>query len=253
MARSRSPNREKAFKIFRDKKGEITSEEIAKILDEKVSNINCWRRLDRWKDRLKGKIGAPYANKNAINNNGGAPKKNQNNRKHGFYSKYLPAKVFDIFQDIESMDTLDILWNNIKLKYAAIINAQEIMFVKDQEDMTKELKKFKSQKEVVEGEEVEVYREEEYEIQFAWDKQANFLRAQSTAMGQLTNMIKKYEELLHTNWDTVTEEQKLRVERLKVQIENPELQHRKEVAEKKHEFEKEKFEHAKEMDELKAW
>lgn len=252
MGRQRSPNRDKAFEIYKQNNGRISSQKIADILNENLNNINSWRSQDKWSKRIN-KVGAPYGNANAINNNGGAPKKNQNSRKHGFYSKYLPAKVFDIFEDIEHMDPLDILWNNIKLKYAAIINSQKIMYVKDHDDMTKELKKTKSQSELVDGESIEIYREEEYEIQFAWDKQATFLNAQSRAMAQLTKMIKQYDEMLHANWDTATEEQKLRVERLKVQINNPELQHRKEVAEKKLQLEKERFEHQKRIDESKVW
>ncbi|PDY08015.1 hypothetical protein COM83_33505, partial [Bacillus cereus] len=34
-----------------------------------------------------------------------------------------------------------------------------------------------------------------YEIQMAWDKQANFLNAQSRAMGTLSSLIKQFDEL----------------------------------------------------------
>lgn len=90
-------------------------------------------------------------------------------------------------------------------------------------EMIKELKKTKVQSELQKdnsGKEVpvEIYREEEYEFQFAWDRQATFLTSQSKAMTTLQNMISKYEELLHKEWDLATEEQKLRVAKLKAEI-----------------------------------
>lgn len=81
------------------------------------------------------------------------------------------------------------------------------MYVKDKEDITKELKKNKSGENGI---------EKDYEIQFAWDKQANFLQSQSRAMATLQSMIFKYEELL--NSELVTENEKLRVEKLKIDI-----------------------------------
>jgi phage terminase small subunit len=249
--KKRNPNRDKSFEIFKECQGKITNKEIANLLKEKIKNIEYWRTVDDWNGKYNPKGGAPKGNQNALGHKGTAPEGNQNARIHGFYSKLMPSETYDIFESLEDMSPLEILWTNIKIKYAAILRAQKIMFVKDQEDITKELKKTKSQSELVQGESIEVYREEEYEIQFAWDKQANFLRAQSTAMGQLTNMIKKYDEMIHANWDTATEEQKLRVDKLKLQLENNEFKHKKEVDKNKIELERERFEHQKKQDELK--
>ena len=58
--------------------------------------------------------------------------------------------------------------------------------------------------------------QEEFEIQFAWDRQERFLNSQARAMTNLTNMISKYEELI--NKHITTEEQILKVEKLKVEI-----------------------------------
>jgi phage terminase small subunit len=223
VSRVRSPNRDKAYDIFKEHHAKISNKEIAAMLNEKLTNINSWKNQDHWNDKFNGKVGAPYKNKNAEGNKGGgAPEKNINSYKHGFYSKYLPKQTYDIFQDIESMSPIDILWQNIKLKYAAIIRAQKIMYVKNIKDMTKELKKTKVQSEL-EGPKgdkklIEVYREEEYELQFAWDKEATFLKAQSDAMRTLTSMIKQYEDLLNSNRDLITEEQRLRIEVLKAKV-----------------------------------
>lgn len=103
------------------------------------------------------------------------------------------------------------------------------MFVEDENDMTKEIKKESC------GDKMD---STEYEIQFAWDKQANFLNSQSKAMNIISNMLKKYDDILHANWDVATEEQKLRVEKMKGQLTNPELEHRKEVSKQKLELDK---------------
>lgn len=262
MGRQKSANRERAFEIFVESGGKATSAEIAEQLGEKINNINSWRSKDKWRQKV-GKVGAPFGNQNGLGNNGGAPKGNHNHYIHGLYSKYLPKKTYDIMRDIEGMNPLDMLWANIEIKFAAILRSQEIMFVKDQADLTKELKKTKSQKEIKkhghpqdgvgegEYEAIEVYREEEYELQFAWDKQATFLNAQSKAMGQLTNMIRRYDEMLHKNWDMATEEQKTRIERMKMQIQNPTLKHQRAKDKTRLDLERERFEYQKKQDELK--
>ena len=61
--------------------------------------------------------------------------------------------------------------------------------------------------------------EERWEVQQAWDKQATFLKAQARAQAELRSLIKQYDEMLHKNWDMATEEQRNRIELLKVQTE----------------------------------
>lgn len=258
MARQRSPNRDRAYEIYIEHNGKISSQEIAEILNEKINNINSWRVQDKWSKKLN-KVGAPYGNKNALGNVGGAPPENQNARTYGWYSKYYPTTSRNLIKEAEEAGgtPLEILWAQIMTQWIAIIRAQKIMYVKNQKDMTKELKKTKVQKENV-GSKSEpimedVYIEEEYELQFAWDKHATFLNAQSRAMAQLTNMLKKYDEMLHANWDTATEEQKLRVEKIKLQLDNPEFKHKKEISEKKLELENERFKHQKDIDSKKYW
>lgn len=128
---------------------------------------------------------------------------NTNAVKHGLFSKYLPAETLELVGTIEMMSPLDILWENICLKYAAIIRSQQIMYVKDTNDVTKRI--------TVDGSETTVYQYKE-----AYEKQASFLMAQSRAMGILMNLIKQYEEMC--NGKLATEEQKLRIEKLKTEI-----------------------------------
>lgn len=128
---------------------------------------------------------------------------NTNAVKHGLFSKYLPAETLELVGNIEMMSPLDILWENICLKYAAIIRSQQIMYVKDTNDATKRI--------TVDGSETTVYQYKE-----AYEKQASFLMAQSRAMGTLMNLIKQYEEMC--DGKLATEEQRLRIEKLKKEI-----------------------------------
>jgi len=216
VARERNPNRDKAFDIFRSHNGNITNREIAKQLGEDEKKVAVWKQRDKWnvvqqKDEnvvqqtKKRARGAPKGSKNALGNKGGhgGPVGNDKAVKHGFFAKYLPKESLDIIEELQELSPLDILWQQINIQYAAIIRAQKIMFVTDKHDMTKELKKTR---------ETDTTSEREYEIQFAWDKHASFLTAQSRAMSALNSLIKQYEELSNT------EEQQLRIKKLKGEI-----------------------------------
>ncbi|MFU0825898.1 phage terminase small subunit [Clostridium sp.] len=163
-----------------------------------------WSKLKKQKGAHQKKKGAPYNNKNAVGH--GAPPKNKNAEKHGFFSKYLPEETINIIQEINEKGPLDVLWENIQIQYAAIIRAQQIMYVKDKKDKTVE--KVEEKRGKLKG--------ERWEVQQAWDKQATFLQAQSRAMKTLESMIKQYDELLKGS--LATEEQKLRIEKLRAEV-----------------------------------
>ena len=185
-----------------------------------LNTIKSWKQRYSWdrksvhtKDK-KGahERGAPKGNKNATGNSGGAaPAKNKNAETHGFFSKYLPEEALEIMQEIKVKDPLDILWENIIIQYTAIIRAQRIMYVTGKDEMIKELKKEKEYSTETGG-----GSETEWEFQFAWDRQATFLQAQSRAMAELRNMIKQYDEFVKSGLGT--EEQKFRIEKLKAEI-----------------------------------
>ncbi len=137
---------------------------------------------------------------------------NKNAETHGFFSKHLPEEAFEIIQEIQKKKPIDLLWENIQIQYAAIIRSQKIMHVKDKEEMIKELKKAKKYN----GDNASS-SEIEYEFQFAWDRQATYLNAQSRAMSELRNMISKYEELCGS--DMVMKEQRARIEKIKTETE----------------------------------
>ncbi|MBD5456197.1 MAG: terminase [Lachnospiraceae bacterium] len=211
MPRLRNPNRAKAYEIYKEHGGNITNREIAKLLGEDEKVVAVWKSRDKWnvvqqsnESCTTNKKGGQPGNKNASGH--GAPKKNSNAEKHGLFRKYLPEETFSIIQDMPS-DPLDVLWDQIQIAYAAVIRAQQIMYVRDREDKT--IEKVEEKSGNVLG--------ESWEVQQAWDKQANFLKSQARAQSELRSMIKQYNELLHDNWELATEEQKARIHKLQAE------------------------------------
>ncbi|WP_369704123.1 phage terminase small subunit [Clostridium moutaii] len=140
---------------------------------------------------------------------------------HGFFSKIFPPETIEMVEDIMVKDPLDMLWENIIIQYTAIARSQRIMDVTEKSEMIKELKKSKVKTKDRSTEKTstnESEKEYEYEFQFAWDRRATFLQAQSRAMSELRSLIKQYDEMLHNNWDKATEEQKLRIEKLRAEV-----------------------------------
>ncbi|GKZ04063.1 DNA-binding protein [Paraclostridium bifermentans] len=203
---------EKAELAYEDYLQGLKYKEIAEKHNVSISTVKSWASR-YWKKKgcnpkekvaTKKKKGAPIGNKNAT-----GPPGNKNAEKFGFFSKHLPKETLDLMKEISEKNQLDILWEQITIQYAAIIRAQQIMYVENKEEIIKELKK----------EETSEYGQKiEYEFQFAWDRQATFLNAQSRAMGELRSLIKQYDAMLNNNWDLATEEQKLRIELLKSKI-----------------------------------
>lgn len=213
MARVRSPNRDKAFEIYKEHNGNVDLVEIADILNISSGTVRGWKNKDNWEEKINGtlqkntersknKKGGQPNNKNAVGNSGGgAPPENKNAETHGFFSKYLPLDTLEIIQDMD-YDPSKILWQNIQIQYAAIVRAQNIMLVESKNDITKELA----------GEtNGDTSSSERYNIQFAWDKQASFLKAQSRAMSELRLLIKQFEV-------TASEEQKMKVKKMEAEL-----------------------------------
>ena len=209
MPRAPDPRVEEAKELF-DQGMKLI--DIAKQLSVSEGTVRSWKSRYKWgnatlqkkkRNAAKHRGGQP-GNKNAVGH--GAPKKNKNAEKHGFFSKYLPEETFSIVQEIDEQDPLDILWGNIQIAYAAIVRAQQIMYVRDQEDKTIE----KVEKKVgnVIG--------ERWEVQQAWDKQATFLKVQARAQSELRSLIRQYNELLNQKGDMASEEQKNRLNDINV-------------------------------------
>ncbi|MEB3127523.1 phage terminase small subunit [Bacillus paralicheniformis] len=209
--------------------------DLAEKYGVSVNTIKSWKQRHGWK-RKKGapiekgvhtkKPGAPKGNINALGNNGGAPKGNQNAKIHGFYSKFLPEETLEIMEEIQERSPADMIWDQIQIQYAAIIRAQRIMFVVDKNDTAKEMKKAKYSYHLENDEDgneqlKQSADEEEYEIQFAWDRHATFLNAQSRAMGELRSLIKQFDALAHEEDERrfKLDQMRLNIDKTKAEIE----------------------------------
>ena len=189
--------------------------EIASQLNLPEGTVRRWKCTHKWdnersekeSERSHKKKGGQPGNKNAVGY--GAPDQNRNAEKYGFFSKYLPDETREIFSAIEQADPLDLLWHQIQIAYAAIIRAQRIAYVRDQQDKT--IEKVETKEGNVVG--------EKWEVQQAWDKQNEFMKAQARAQSELRSLIKQYDEMLHKDWEAVSEEQKVRIAQIKAQTE----------------------------------
>src|SRR5690625_5197339 len=130
----------------------------------------------------------------------GAPpekmKKNSNARTHCLFAKYLPDETLEIMDSINDINPLDILWTNIKMQFASIIRAQQIMFVENKDDHTTFKTKERSD---------DFADETQVEVHASWDKQATFMNSLSRSMAELRNMLKQYVELSTHDGDRLLE------------------------------------------------
>jgi len=204
---------------YRDYLKGMKYKDIAEKYGVTLNTVKSWKTRYKWsrdgvhtKEKgvhTKKKRGAPKGNKNAVGNDGGAPKGNQNAKKHGLFSKYIPQATLEIMGMLNEKSPADLIWDQIMIQYAAIIRAQQIMFVESKDEMIKELKKEKNR--LTDSEES---HEIEYEFQFAWDRQATFLNAQSRAMAELRSLIKQFNELAHED-----DERRLKLKQMQNAIE----------------------------------
>lgn len=187
--------------------------EIASQLNLPEGTVRRWKCTHKWDNersdkkskRSHRKKGGQEGNSNAKGY--GAPDQNRNAEKYGFFNKYLPDETREIFSAIEQADPLDLLWHQIQIAYAAIIRAQRIAYVRDQQDKTVERIETKAGNVIG----------EKWEVQQAWDKQNEFMKAQARAQSELRSLIKQYDEMLHKDWGMASEEQRSRIAQIKAQ------------------------------------
>ena len=205
MARTPDPRIEQAKAMYLEGEKLV---EIASQLNLPEGTVRRWKCTHKWDNERSGKKnersqkrkrGAQPGN----HNSSGGPPGNKKAEKFGFFSKYLPEETVSIIQEMPT-DPLDVLWDQIQIAYAAIIRAQQIMYVRDQTDKTREMVSDSA-------------GGESWKTQQAWDKQADFLKSQARAQSELRSMIKQYDEMLHKNWELATDEQKARIEQIRSQ------------------------------------
>ena len=123
--KTKSPEREKARKLYLKSDKTAKNKEIAEKLGVSVSLVAKWKSQDKWdsedlpkekvkskgKNKSKGKPGAPFGNHNAFANRGGPPLGSVNALKHGGYSQVYwdtideaeRAMIQDMPEDEETM------------------------------------------------------------------------------------------------------------------------------------------------------
>jgi uncharacterized protein YjcR len=208
-----------------DSGGQMLLKDIAAHFGLGETQIRKWKSEDKWAAELNGNVtnqpkgnvtnpkrkGGQPGNRNAKGNRGGhgGPPGNDKAIKHGFFRRIFPddEETHAIIDEIQIKSPAEILWENIVIQYTAIARAQRIMYVSDKDDLTKELKRQKQ---------TETGWEEEHELQFAWDKQASFLQAQSRAMATLESLMASYEDLQAEGLKN--ERRKLELDKMRAEI-----------------------------------
>lgn len=210
---------------------DVTFKELAEKYGLKDSTIRSRKNREKWQRNATKKNATQRKNvatekkqryKEGSRKGAGNPnpdnqftERNSAALKHGLFSRYIPKETLAIMGMMDKDNPADLLWDQIMIQYAAIIRSQQIMFVEDKHETMKELKKLKVENVVSsDGRDVQMPIEQEYEIQFAWDRQAAFLNAQSRAISELRTSIKQFLEMAHED-----DERRLKLEQMKLGIE----------------------------------
>lgn len=200
MARQRNPMRDEAYRIWIESNKQKPLKDIAEELGVSPSTVRKWKSEDKWDGESKQsapnekeRYESMRGNQNAKGNPGGKPPPNNKNAvSHGLFANWLPDETRQIIQELYSSEPADIIWNNIMIQYTAIIRSQKIMNVRDEFDTTSDYTGVSFSPEFMDREGNPLKTSETRQYQYAWDKQANFLNAQSRAMTTLSNLIKQF-------------------------------------------------------------
>jgi Phage terminase, small subunit len=104
MARPRSPNRDKAFKIYKRQKGNISNKEISEILGEDPKTVSKWKKLDKWEE----KVPFAKAKKNNSKNKESNPSFNANFENETI--DFEIEKEINQIQEVEEMNEKHLLF-----------------------------------------------------------------------------------------------------------------------------------------------
>ena len=141
MPRPRSPDRAKAFEIYKEHNGNIENRRIAEILGRPEKTVGGWKCKDAWESKLNGVLqtkerstpkerGAQPGNQNAVGHGGTGPPGNKNAVKHGAYETIylnaLPEEERAIFESIPTADDQDGEIRLLRMKLARLISRDVI-------------------------------------------------------------------------------------------------------------------------------
>ena len=141
MPRQRSPNRDKAFRLWQESDGNLLLKDIAAQLDVSESQVRKWKNQDQWeqagmvtlpnmKSNVTNQKGGQPGNQNAVGH--GAPEGNINAIKHGayqtIYAAYLPEDEKAIYEGLPGEADLEAESRLLRLKITRLLNRQEDFF-----------------------------------------------------------------------------------------------------------------------------
>ncbi len=141
MPRQRSPNRDKAFRLWQESDGNLLLKDIAAQLDVSESQVRKWKNQDQWeqagmvtlpnmKSNVTNQKGGQPGNQNAVGH--GAPEGNINAIKHGayqtIYAAYLPEDEKAIYEGLPGEADLEAEIRLLRLKITRLLNRQEDFF-----------------------------------------------------------------------------------------------------------------------------
>lgn len=195
-------------------------QEIAEKYKVALSTVKSWKTRYKWKReksmRTNSKVrkrGGQPRNINALGSRGPAGKTNA--LKHGMFSKYLPQETLEIAMEIEDASPIDILWMSIKMKFAAILRAQKLMYVESvSDDIKVSDQSLTVSTEPGGGQRRTVTKNDK--VISALEREERFLKSQAVAMMALTRMIKEYDELCRSS--IATEEQLARINKIRAEV-----------------------------------
>lgn len=207
-------------RALRDYQEGMKYQEIANKYKVSLSTVKSWKTRYKWqreksthtKSKVR-KVGGQPRNINALGSKGPVGKANA--LKHGMFSKYLPKETLEIAMEIEDASPIDVLWMSIKLKFAAILRAQKLMYVENVEDSIKVSDQSLTVSTESGGGQRRTVTKNDKVIS-AVEREERFLKSQATAMMALTRMIKEYDELCRSS--IATEEQLARIKKIRAEV-----------------------------------
>ena len=127
MARVRSPNRDKAFEIYKESNGNIANREIAKILDISEKTISGWKVKDKWNEKINGVLQTEKRSTPLKRNKGGQPGNKNATGPPGNKNAVTTGEFENIFFDTLEKDELNLI-KNIEIEKRRLLE-QEIQLL----------------------------------------------------------------------------------------------------------------------------
>lgn len=143
MPRARSPDRQRAFDLWIESKGQRELKDIAAELGVSPEQVRKWKHADDWDGKTvkvtlpngkghvtKRKKGGQPGNRNAVGNSGGGPPGNKKALRHGAYERVMGDLLEDDEAEIFSDDCTGTDVEGELRRTLAALNAKEVRLVK---------------------------------------------------------------------------------------------------------------------------